>query len=239
MAQVCAFMKFLDENHPIKHVSELDTKIILDFEKQWKKRASYFKPIFELHPHIDWKQIYYSIKKQRVSYHGSKHTNILLDEDTAFSLAEFSEREHFQIVAFTMHRIDLIKKRRMELFAADAEPLAKIGCYLNDSYPSNYPCKSRFLYGRSAASRIRRLFDADPKGAVKLLHQNMLIMARDGTYGRTSFNNQVNSLRQSNSKFGKNLFNNYLFHLERLFEPCMFRSKPAIHFGSIRPLISV
>ena len=217
MSQVCHFMAFLDDNFPITKISEFSTKILIAFEKNIDKRASYFKPIFSLHPDIDWAQIHYALKKKRVLQKNT--TDILIDEDSAFSVAEYSEREHFQMIAYAMHRVELIKNRRKEMFSVEAEPLKKVGCYLNDSYPSTYPCRKEFLEGRSAASRIRRLYDSDRQRAISLLHENMLIIVRDGTGGRTTMQSQINSLRQTQSKHGKNLFLDYMTYLEALYEP--------------------
>lgn len=219
MSQICAFLTFLDEQSPISKLSELDSNIFLSFEKEINQRASYFKPIFSSHPSIEWKQVHYSLRKRRISETIHKDANTQLDEESAFSLSEYSERELFQIVGFAMYRIELLKNRRKELHEADAESLRKIGCYLNDSYPSTYANTSNFLDGRSAVSRIRKLHDSDPKRAIDLLHKNMLILARDGTGERTTLQNQVNSLRQTKSEFGKGLFTGYLSYLEELYEP--------------------
>ena len=219
MSQVCAFMSFLNEKSPITEISEVDTQLFIDFEKVLGHRASYFKPIFSLHPKIDWKRLHYSLKKKRILESNHKPSSNLLDEDSAFSLAEYSEREHFQIVGYAMHRLELIRKRRQELSKANANPLKKIGCYLNDSYPTTYPCKTDFLKGRSAASRIRRLHDSDPKRAIELLHLNMLILIRDENSGRKSISNRINNLRQNKGPFGKNLFTDYLSHVAELYEP--------------------
>ncbi|WP_371194809.1 hypothetical protein [Glaciecola sp. SC05] len=231
MIQVCAFMDYLNEKSPITDISEFNTKIFLGFEKEIKRRASYFKPIFSLHPRIEWKQLHYSLKKKRILESTIKPTSNLLDEDSAFSLAEYSEREHFQIVGYAMHRIELMKNRRQELFEANAESLAKIGCYLNDTYPTAYPYQEKFLEGRRAGSRIRRLYDSDRKRAIELLHLNMLIIVRDGAKGRTSITNQINSLRQHRGEFGKGLFSDYLSHIAQLYEPTNLSVAPAERKG--------
>lgn len=222
MRQICRFMAFIDANPLITDISELTNKVLLAFESHEKDRASYFKTILKLHPRVDFSELEYSFKKRRKNYamRGAfQNKREPLNEVEAFSLAEFSEREHFQLVGFVMHRIDLITKRRTELFEADAEPLRKIGCLLEDSYSTTFPNKREFLPGRSAASRIRKLHDKDPKMAIDLLHSNMMLLARDGSNSGVDFTGVVNSLRQSTSVYGKGLFNNYLAHLEILYEP--------------------
>ena len=219
MAQVIAFLAFLNEKYPISNITELTTKILLEFEKKINKRASYFKPIFSAHPQIEWKQLHYSFKKKRVDNTVKDFSNNLISEEDAFSISEFSEKEHLQIVGFAMHRLELIKKRRKELLEADSEPLKAVGCFLNDPYPNYGQCKTKYLKGRTAASRLRILYETNPRKAIDLLHQNMLIMVRDGTNGIATIQNRVNSLRQSNSKFGKGLFTDYLTYLERKYEP--------------------
>ena len=185
--------------------------MLLTFESDCDIHGTYLRKILGLHPAIISKDLSFSI---RASNKRRKIGKQPIDLNAFFEDKSFSDRELFQIMGYTLHRVNLLKNRWDDLLKANKDYLNSNGILFGTSGHKNVPCKFK---GRSPVARLAFFFRTDPTSALSLIHQNFLVIARENRLEKrtSALSNNILALKRSNI----NLFFEYVKFLEENYEP--------------------
>tara|TARA_R110002050_G_scaffold289938_2_gene443169 strand:- start:7822 stop:9852 length:2031 start_codon:yes stop_codon:yes gene_type:complete len=167
MSALKSFIKFLSLRDNFTELSQINRFLYDEFKNTSKDASNHIRDILSLHPSISEHELSYKVFSQ-----GSRNTpqNKSIDDiDTLFETNTYSDREMMQILAFAMHRIELMKERFEELDEAEPSELFQRGVLV---LPEGV--------GRlnSSVAKIIELFHCNPIDAYKTVLANLLVFLK-------------------------------------------------------------